>query len=27
MKLLLDEWEKWFRTQGSVRNLYWEKSK
>ena len=26
MKLLLDEWGKWFRTQGSVPNLYREKS-
>ena len=27
MKLLLGEWEKWFRTKGSVRNLYRKKSK
>ncbi len=27
MKLLLSEWEKWFRIQGSVRNLYREKTK
>ena len=27
MKPLLDEWEKWFRTQGSVRNLYRKQSK
>ncbi len=27
MKLLLGEWEKWFRIKGSVRNLYRKKSK
>jgi len=26
-KLLVDECQKWFRTQGSVRNLYQERSK
>ncbi len=27
MELILDTWKKWFRTQGSVRNLYTKKSK